>query len=137
MIYAYEYLFYRLYLFQSRKNWPSEGAAVLVVSYLMTLLFFGNFLLLCEVVHLLTTGGKGKVPAFSKVEIFSTILVLGYCHYLFWRHNRRYRKVVERFESESAEGSTIRKLMVRLYITLSILLPFGAAIIRGWLLGTL
>lgn len=134
---AYEYLFYRLYHYQSRNKWPSEAATVFVVSCLMTLLFLLNLLLLFEILELSFRGGKAELPSLPELQGISMILVLGYCHYLFWRHNERYKQVAEKFEREPVEGRRLRNLMVRLYVTLSFLLPFGAAILRGWLLGTL
>ena len=130
----YQYLFYRVYRYQ-RKNWPSERATVFVVASFNTLLVFLNLLFLWEILDL---AGRPRfsLPALSRLEITGAIAVAGYGQYLFWLHNERYKRVIAQFQAEPDKRS-VRRICVVLYIVLTLVLPFGAAAIRGYLQGTL
>ena len=124
---AYEYLFYRAYL------WPARGSdavrrftAVVILSVIVCWHALA-VLAFCEglVGHGLIPGG---LTTREGVVFFTLLLAL---QYVWFASTGRYRVILDRYSAEPANQRRLRSIAVFSYVLLSFILLICASVFRG------
>jgi len=130
MVRAYEYLFYRLYCWQRRIGVSDLASALSALVFLLIVVCW-NLLFMLELIELIFRSRVPLIRALSTSEILIAATLLAIPQYFFLVHDRRYRKIAQKFELESNRQRRARGIVVFLYVVFSFLLLVLGSILRG------
>jgi hypothetical protein len=130
-MWAFRYLFYRLYRWQSRLESdvaPFNAFMLMVIFFslnLVTLLglaesFIGRSFLVANVPQKIAHVGVLILMGLMAVPLYFSLL-----------YKKKYKHVVTEFESESRHQRCVRGIGVLLYLILSLVFLFAGAILHG------
>jgi hypothetical protein len=133
MIRAYQYLFYRLYCWQSRQG-RTDFVAAFCRFVCVIVVVCWNILFLFEIVELMFGVRIAWLRSASTFEIAIAATLLAIPQYFFLMFNGRYRNIAEKFSAESPTQHRSRGFLVFLYVACSFLLLVIGSVFRGTVL---
>ena len=117
MIRAYEYLFYKLYSFESIWKWfdpVPEFSALLIMVCLEWMNIYWILGVSERLVH------ARLIPALSNWQVIVAMCLIALPQYFLLVHNRKYKRIAKEFSSEGKWQKYIGSGLVLLYVLLSV-----------------
>jgi hypothetical protein len=125
----YQYLFYRIYLWQTKRTF--DPAPQFSAFILTSVVLLWNLLLLVEVISLCFRIST-PLPKLSKAE--GLLVAVGYFvpSYLLLLHRGRYKEFIKKFDNESPSQHHIRGIGIKFYIAGSFVLLVLGSVLLGF-----
>ena len=133
MLRAYQYLFYRLYLHQSRwKDW--DPTPQITALYILTAILFMHALALAALIEALLA--RSLFPPLSAWHVIVIMTAVFALQYYLLVSGRRYTRIIGRFHDEPADRARSRGFIIVGYLVTSWIFLICVALLRARVLHT-
>lgn len=123
----YQYLFYKYYRWSVWLNRGMDPYSYQAGWAFLSLLLFANFLTILCITEIVTGYGFDQFSKLPKIFIIATMTVFLFINYFIFIKNRKYKKIIERYEKEDRKSKIKGNIIAWLCIIITALLVVSSA----------